>query len=531
MSQLRRENYQNIIYRFEQQTGVRFPESSRRTSVILKRAVLVAAAVVIFAIFAAFTYPLFSPLNGDALTLKGDYRGDGVVSIQVDNRSRRNIKFEPQVKLIKWITGEEVSLNLDNISFDGLAVPANSRGEIILDLSKACDMEILEQSLVSEWYYLILTNQNFAFGQEWKCSIYFGQTDPYQEATDEPLYTLDPLIVSAVEEDLQFYFEDDFIGFLAANPLHYDYLQKAQELLMRCGSRSVEAVDTNLIIPMAYAEESLYLEGWIPRISLGQNLTVQDAFGKLIGSTDYEHVLAVNAFVPATEKEDGYSYQVPLLYYSFFEKAAIGEDVCTFIHGRIVPFEELASHKVYENEEFACFDVTYLFYSDLDRYMEDIIEYRIATDQDFYYDEGIAQQLRHVLQYFRDNFQMVTWEEFKILRGACGLREQPGPETLAENGLSGQIVSDLDIKEVTIIITSDEETVYSGTFFPSSTYSQWASYGWELREALEANEKIRSLPDGEYTISLNVLLDTDYDPERGLWECVFTIGEREETAS
>lgn len=523
MSQFRQENFNNIVCIFEQKTGLRFSSSPRKYSFSVKRAALVAAMLTICIALAAFGYPLFSPLNGDALTLDAEYEGDGIISIQVQNHSNRNLEFQPQIKLLKWITGEEVIQNSTNISYDGLSIPAQSQGTLTLDISNAYDMEQLEDSLISEWYYLILTNQNFMFGQEWKCSVYFGQEDPYQDSSPQPLYSLDPRIVSAVEEELRFYFEDDFIGFLAANPLHYDYLQKAQELLMRFEKRSIEAVDSNLIIPMAYAEESLYLEGWVPRISLGQNLTVQDAFGKLVGSTDYEHVLAVNAFVPASEEEDGYSYQVPLLYYSFFEKGAIAEDACTFIHGQIVTFEELAAHKVFENEEFVCFNVTHLFYSDLESYMEDIIEYRIATDQDYYYDEGIQDQLNHILQYFSENFQMVTWEEFKILRGACTLREQPEPEELAANGLSGQIVSDLDIKEVRITITSENETVYSGTFIPDSTDSPWGSYGWELSEATEVNEKLHSLPDGEYTFSLDVLLDTEYDPERGLWECIFTV--------
>ena len=520
MSTFRDENFQNIVNQFERKTGTRlYPKRNYKMRTLPKLAIL-AATVAVFALMAAFAYPLFSPLNGDALELEAAYKGNGNVAIYVKNLSNRDLEFQPQVKLVKWITGEEVPQQSGDMVFDDLTFPANSEGTLHLDISEAYDIQMLEQSLISEWYYLVLTNHNFVFGQEWKCSIYFGMEDPYQENSGEPLYSIDHRIVSQVEEDLRFYFEDDFIGFLAANPLHYEYLQKAQELLLRQEKRAVEAVDTDLMVHLVEEEPLFGSES--TKLSTGQRLTVQDAFGKLVGSTTYEHVNCVSTYLPASAAGDGERYQVPLLYFSAFETAAVSDETCAFIYGQIVEFDELEPYKVYEDGEYVCYNVTHLFYSDLDSYMEDIIEYRKATKQNYYYDEELASQLRTMYDYYTENLQMITFDEFRELRGACKVRECPEPEDLATEGLSGQIVSDFNVLEVTFTITSaDGENVDSIVFVPKTTYSPWGAYGCELSEATEVNELLSSLEPGEYTFSVDVLLDTDYQAKRGLWECIF----------
>lgn len=517
-------NFQNIVNRFERKTGVRlYPKRNYKIRTLPKFAIL-AATVAVFALLAAFAYPLFSPLNGDALELEATYRGNGNVSIYVNNRSDRVLELQPQVKLFKWITGEEVPQLSGDIVFDELTFPANSEGTLHLDLSQAYDIEMLEQSLISEWYYLVLTNQNFVFGQQWKCSIYFGQEDPYQEESGEPLYSIDPRILSQVEEDLRYYFEDDFIGFLAANPLHYDYLQKAQELLLRQEKRAVEAVDTDLMVHLVEEEPLFGSES--TGLSTGQRPTVQDAFGKLVGSTTYEHVNCVSTYLPASAAGEDESYQVPLLYFSAFETASVSEDTCTLIYGQILTFDELEPYMVYQNDEYTYYNVTHLFYTDLDSYMENIIEYRKATKQNYYYDEDLARQLETMYNYYTENLEIITWEEFRQLRGICNTRELPEREDLATKGISGQIVSDFDVLEVTFTVTSNEdEQKYRITYVPESTDSPWGAYGCELSEAMEINKLLPTLQPGEYTFAMDVLLDTDYHPKRGLWECIFTVSE------
>ena len=56
---------------------------------IFSTRVMVTAVLALLLLTTAFTYPLFSPLDGDALTLSAVYEGSGIVSIQVENRSHK----------------------------------------------------------------------------------------------------------------------------------------------------------------------------------------------------------------------------------------------------------------------------------------------------------------------------------------------------------------------------------------------------------------------------------------------------------
>ena len=62
-----------------------------------------------------------------------------------------------------------------------------------LDLSRAYDLEALDEPLAQGGYYLVLTNSNFLFGQDWICFIHAAAPetagDPAEavpEKTPEP---------------------------------------------------------------------------------------------------------------------------------------------------------------------------------------------------------------------------------------------------------------------------------------------------------------------------------------------------------
>lgn len=530
MSKFQKENLNHIQTIFEEKTGVdlRHKRYSCRT---VRRVVLVAAILALCVSLAAFTYPIFSPLDGDALTLSASYEGGGIVSIQVENRSHKKLEFQPQTKLVKWITGEEVTPHSDAVVYSDLTVAPNSTKTITLDLSQAYDMALLEQSMITEWYYLVLTNYNFVFGQEWKCSVYFGSQQLETPSADEPLFTVDPAIIAQVEEELRYYFEDDYTGLFAANPLHYDYLQKVQELMQRSGKRFVASVESLL---MLLPDESEWYfdrehERFVSNITNTQNVTLQDAFGKLTGSGEHEQIKYLSYFAPvvdpeSTEKSKGL-YCIPLLYYSTFISAEIqSPEDCTFIHGQIVSFAELEPYKVFDNGALVCYDVTHMFYTDLRAYVEDVVEYRQATNQDAYMDEEIFAEIQETYDHYKAHGRIVTWEDFAKARSGCYVRMKTEAEELALKGLTGLVGADHPLEDVYINIRSaDGQTVFAGTYHPDNPPSKWHHFEFDLTQAVDANAALLALPEGSYTIEIAARMDTDRIPCRSLLELEFTV--------
>ena len=531
MSKFTKQNLSNIRFVFEEKTGVDLKHKAYTCRSTIRRTVLIAAILALCVTLAAFTYPLFSPLDGDALTLSGSYEGNGIVSIQVENRSHKKLEFQPQTKLVKWITGEEVTPLSDAVVFGDLTVAPHSTKTITLDLSKAYDMALLEQSLFTEWYYLVLTNYNFVFGQEWKCSVYFGAPQLETPPTDEPLFTVDPAIIAQVEEELRYYFEDDYTGLFAANPLHYEYLQKVEELIQRNGKRFVASVESLL---MLLPDESEWYfdreyEGFESRIPNSQNVTIQDGFGKLIGSGEHEQIKYLCYYAPVAAPENtemaDFSFCIPLLYYSTFIKSEIqSPEDCTLIHGQILSFAELEPYKVFDNGSLVCYDVTHLFYTDLRAYVEDVVEYRWATNQDAYMDEEIFAEIQETYDHYKAHGRIVTWEDFAKARSACYVRLWTETEELAQKGLTGLVGADHPLKDVYITIRSAEgQTLFAGTYHPENPPSKWHHFEFDLTQAVDANSVLMALPEGAYTIEISARMDTDRIPCRSLLELDFTV--------
>lgn len=87
----------------------------------------------------AFAASLFSSLSGDDLSLSSTYEGNGIVSIQVENKSDKDLNFQKQLKLMRWSTSEEIVPLSDNIIFENTEIKANTSGTMTIDLSAAYD--------------------------------------------------------------------------------------------------------------------------------------------------------------------------------------------------------------------------------------------------------------------------------------------------------------------------------------------------------------------------------------------------------
>lgn len=156
----------------------------------VKRTIAVAGMMLCFLALSAFAYSKFSSIAGDEVVFCSVYRGDGIFEITITNSSDRDLELQEQVKVMRWSSAEEVQGNADKILFENMKIEAHSEGTVMIDLSEGYNIAELEEPLPSgDWYYLVLTNNNFAFGQDWMCDIDFDEnvsnTITYSSMTEE----------------------------------------------------------------------------------------------------------------------------------------------------------------------------------------------------------------------------------------------------------------------------------------------------------------------------------------------------------
>ena len=418
MARFRKQNLRHIKNIFEEKTRVDLnPAHRTRKRHSGRRKIVLAAAIVLCLALAAFTKPIFSPLNGDELSLRGTYEGGGIVSVYVENGSDKELKFQEQVKLVNWGTSEEVATTGGKVKMENTVFPAHSNGTMTIDLSDAYDVEALETAKPAQtstfYYYLVLTNQNFLFGQDWVCSFRFDTEDTPEETEAEKMVaeTLPPepvetIIAERIEEELRFYFEDAYADqMMATNEQNFVYMQKVQELLMRFAGTVVPPVDPMLIVGKTpedvVFDESYPMERQYELV--GEHYTILDGYGRIVAGfnspTGWEKTLSLQTLLPTYKGEVGGGVTIPLIYMFTYEVSAIRQDnTYAFIYGQLLSFEEMEQYKVYEDEQYAVFEVTDLFYTDLDAY----IDYFLTIRPDTYFDEQSRQRVYNMYEYFKD---------------------------------------------------------------------------------------------------------------------------------
>ena len=136
MSPFNKNNLTNIKNIFEEKANVDLTARKpiRRTA---RNTAVLSGFIACCFTMTAFAISLFSSLSGDDLGLYATYEGNGIVSIIVENRSDKELDFQPALKLMRWKNNEEVEPFSDNMVFDGRKIPADSIGTMTIDLSKA----------------------------------------------------------------------------------------------------------------------------------------------------------------------------------------------------------------------------------------------------------------------------------------------------------------------------------------------------------------------------------------------------------
>ncbi len=401
MDSFNRTNLQNIKDIFEEKTGVALETRRRRQPV--RTAMLVAAVLVCSLTMTAFAVSLFSSLSGDELSLSATYEGNGIVSIQVENQSDKELCFQQRLKIMRWSTSEEISPLSDEIAFSGTEFEAHTSGVMTVDLSKAYNMDFLEQPLTDDHYYFVLTNNNFVFGQDWMCSVTFAE--PIKTVVEEPIpvtpVEADKELVAQIMEELQPYFENYYTDIAERRNHAANYLVKCQELLV--------ALDRDIVASEA---SPLAIDGLNPDVVFDKTAPLEtqhwltglyshtlDGYGIPVGSVEGESALVLSAYVPQRKGEVDGGAEVPLLYFFTYNVNDIqsSEDYA-FIHGQIMTFEQMEQYKVYEDDQYVCYEVTDLFYTDLRQHVESIISQR----SDVYFDEQVWERVENIYTYYKD---------------------------------------------------------------------------------------------------------------------------------
>lgn len=176
MERFNAKNLKNIQNIFEEKTGTNIKNKKSYVNYGAKQIALVATMMLCFVSLSAFAFSKFSSLEGDEAGFSSKYLGDGIFEITVTNESDKVLELQDEIKLMRWSTSQEVQGDKGEIEYSDLKVDARSKKTITIDLSKAYDVEMLESPLPSgDHYYLVLTNNGFAFGQDWMCSLNFNE--------------------------------------------------------------------------------------------------------------------------------------------------------------------------------------------------------------------------------------------------------------------------------------------------------------------------------------------------------------------
>ena len=402
------ENYRNIQSLFTEKTGV--PLRKRRAARIVPFA-LAAAVLAALLTVTALAANLFSPLTGDDLALGAVYEGDGIVSVQVENRSDNELKFQEQLRLMCWDTSEEIAPERSAaVRFTNTAFAPHTGGVMTLDLSDAYDLAALDESLAQGGYYLVLTNANFVFGQDWMCFIHAaapeetGETvETAPEETPEtaaapaaPAET-DAELVSRVEEALRPYYE--MTGDVAQRRAHNaEYYAACAELLAPLGERVAYVAPSDLVI--GDAEEGVIFDSAAPadaqHLLTGENHTTLDAYGLPVGGAPGEEALVLSALVAQRAGDTDGGAPIPVVYlFTYFREDVENADYL-FVHGQLVPLSEIEDRRVYEDERYVCYELSAYFYTDVQTHAETLC----AQRGDVCWNDAARQRVQNIYDYY-----------------------------------------------------------------------------------------------------------------------------------
>lgn len=204
MKKYSRENLRAIQAIVQEKTGAAIVSGQKTAGYKIRRMALLAGSLLCLVSLSAFAYAKFSDLNGDVAGFASAYQGDGRFEIVIINDSDRELELQDDVKVMQWSNGKEVEGDNGKIKMSGQVVAPHSRGVVFIDISGGYDVEAMEENLPEgDWYYFVLTNNNFAFGQDWMCSFDF-EIEQIKEVMDRSADFMEQMAVEERTEEKQY---------------------------------------------------------------------------------------------------------------------------------------------------------------------------------------------------------------------------------------------------------------------------------------------------------------------------------------
>lgn len=418
-------NLQNIKTLFEERTGVSLPGT--RHARVYRIPVLAAAIMCLLAV-SAVAVSGFSALEGDALSLTAEYRGDGIIAVTAENLSRRSVTLEENISLRYWNSAQSLPIPGEKAVFSETTVPGGETAEILIDLSGAYDIKSLEILPPEEdSYCLSLTNDRFLFGNTWVVQVPMDTPLPDASAPIDPLDYMDADILENVEPFLRFYFEEypEFLSpdFFAMNQRYQiAYLTLFKHFEGTIVSPIENPLGTNEFL--YYDCEESFFDPY--HSGFDQFKLVWDGYPahyglykKVLSAFEHPACYEIQAIIPSINNEDptdmtsNSGSTIPLLWlFTYPADMALPENYA-FINGQLITFAEMEGMKVYEDADYACYEISPLIYSDLDAYLarccdwfgydhyNEEMDYRVKNIHAFY-----TEHLPEMICYIEDIWAM-----------------------------------------------------------------------------------------------------------------------------
>ncbi len=191
MEKYNRKNLKNIQRIVQKKTGASIDAGQSTGGAKSGQMLLLVCSLLCFMTLCAFAYAKFSDLNGDEAGFAAVYQGEGRFEIVIVNDSDKELKLQNKVRVMQWSTGAEVEGDNEKIKMEISAIAPHSQGIVVIDISEGYDIDAMEEKLPEgDNYYFVLTNHNFAFGQDWLCFFDF-EVERTEEVASHMLAAMD----------------------------------------------------------------------------------------------------------------------------------------------------------------------------------------------------------------------------------------------------------------------------------------------------------------------------------------------------